>query len=61
MVASMPCAVYFLFFQTFRLVQTGAQGHAGADGEKKLPDSYIVIGHYVAWVVVSCSFSGWQE
>ena len=22
-------------------------------GEKKLPDSYIIIGHYVAWVLVS--------
>ncbi|HEY5776936.1 MAG TPA: hypothetical protein VIS57_12665 [Xanthomonadales bacterium] len=45
--------LYFLFFQTFPWFKLAPKAMPVYMGEKKLPDSYIIIGHYVAWVVVS--------
>lgn len=45
--------LYFLFFQTFPWFKLAPKAMPVHVGEKKLPDSAIVIGHYVAWVVVS--------
>jgi fumarate reductase subunit C len=45
--------LYFLFFQTFPWFKLAPKAMPVQVGEKKLPDSYIIIGHYVAWVVVT--------
>jgi len=45
--------LYFLFFQTFPWFKLAPKAMPVQLGEKKLPDSYIIIGHYVAWVVLS--------
>jgi len=45
--------LYFLFFQTFPWFKLAPKAMPVQVGEKKLPDSYIIIGHYAAWVVVS--------
>lgn len=45
--------LYFLFFQTFPWFKLAPKAMPVQIGEKKLPDSYIIIGHYVAWVVLS--------
>lgn len=45
--------LYFLFFQTFPWFKLAPKAMPIWLGEEKLPDIYIVIGHYVAWVVVS--------
>jgi len=45
--------LYFLFYQTFPWFKLAPKAMPVQLGEKKLPDSYIVIGHYVAWAVVS--------
>lgn len=45
--------VYFLFYQTFPWFKLAPKAMPVQLGEKKLPDSYIIIGHYVAWVLVT--------
>jgi len=45
--------LYFLFFQTFPWFKLAPKAMPVQIGEKKLPDSYIIIGHYVAWLGVS--------
>ncbi len=45
--------LYFLFFQTFPWFKLAPKAMPVQIGEKKLPGGYIVIGHYVAWAVVS--------
>ncbi len=45
--------LYFLFYQTFPWFKLAPKAMPVQLGEKMLPGSYIVIGHYVAWVVVS--------
>ena len=45
--------LYFLFFQTFPWFKLAPKAMPVQLGEKKLPDSAIVIGHYVVWVVVT--------
>ena len=45
--------LYFLFFQTFPWFKLAPKAMPVQLGEKKLPDSAIVIGHYVVWVIVS--------
>ena len=45
--------LYFLFFQTFPWFKLAPKAMPVQIGEKKLADSYIIIGHYVVWVVVS--------
>lgn len=45
--------LYFLFFQTFPWFKLAPKAMPIQLGEKKLPDCYIVGGHYVAWIVVS--------
>ena len=45
--------LYFLFFQTFPWFKLAPKALPVQVGEKQLPDSYIIIGHYVAWVAVS--------
>jgi len=45
--------LYFLFFQTFPWFKLAPKAMPVQVGDKKLPDSYIIIGHYVAWVIIS--------
>jgi len=45
--------LYFLFFQTFPWFRLAPRAMPVQVGEKKLPGSYVVIGHYVVWVLVS--------
>ena len=45
--------LYFLFYQTFPWFKLAPKAMPVQVGEKRLPDSYIIIGHYVAWVVIS--------
>jgi len=45
--------IYFLIYQTFAWFELAPKAMPLQLGEKKLPDSYIVIAHYVAWAVLS--------
>ena len=45
--------LYFLFFQTFPWFKLAPKAMPVQVGEKKLPDAYIIVGHYVVWIVVS--------
>jgi len=45
--------LYFLFFQTFPWFKLAPKAMPVYLGEKKLADSYIIIGHYVAWAILS--------
>jgi len=45
--------LYFLFYQTFPWFKLAPKAMVVQLGEKKLPDLFIIAGHYVAWVVVS--------
>jgi fumarate reductase subunit C len=45
--------VYFLVYMTFDWFKLAPKAMAVQMGEKKLPDQYIVIVHYVAWAIVS--------
>ena len=45
--------LYFLFFQTFPWVKLAPKAMPLQIGENKVPDKVIIIGHYVAWVIVS--------
>ena len=45
--------LYFLFYQTFPWFKLAPKAMPVQLGEKKLPDSYIIVSHYVVWLVVS--------
>lgn len=45
--------LYFLVFQTFPWFKLAPKAMPVQIGEKRLPGIYIVIGHYVAWTVLS--------
>jgi len=45
--------LYFLWFQTFAWFELAPKAMPVQLGEKKLPARIIVIGHYVAWAVLS--------
>jgi fumarate reductase subunit C len=45
--------LYFLFFQTFPWFKLAPKAMPVQMGEKKLPEIYIIVGHYVAWIVIS--------
>jgi len=45
--------LYFLFFQTFPWFKLAPKAMPVQIGEKKLDGSYIVVGHYLAWAVLS--------
>ena len=45
--------LYFLFYQTFAWFELAPKAMPVQLGEKKLPGKYIVIGHYVAWAILS--------
>ncbi|MCW8925157.1 MAG: hypothetical protein OQJ84_02790 [Xanthomonadales bacterium] len=45
--------LYFLFFQTFPWFKLAPKAMPVQVGDKKLPDSYIIVGHYVAWIFIS--------
>ncbi len=45
--------LYFLVYQTFAWFELAPKAMPIQLGEKKLPGSIIVIGHYVAWAVLS--------
>ncbi len=45
--------LYFLFYQTFPWFKLAPKAMPVQLGEMKLPDSYIIISHYVAWLAVS--------
>jgi len=41
--------LYFMFFQTFPWFKLAPKAMPVQLGEKRVPDSVIVIGHYLAW------------
>ncbi len=45
--------LYFLFYQTFAWFELAPKAMPLQLGEKILPGSIIVIGHYAAWAVLS--------
>jgi len=45
--------IYFLIYMTFDWFKLAPKAMPVQLGEKRLPDSFIVIGHYAAWAVVS--------
>jgi len=45
--------LYFLMYQTFPWFKLAPKAMPVQIGEKKLPGFYIVLGHYVAWLMVS--------
>jgi len=45
--------VYYLVYMTFDWFKLAPKAMPVQLGEKKLPDRAIVIGHYVAWAVVT--------
>ena len=45
--------LYFLFYQTFPWFKLAPKVMVVQMGEKKLPESFVIIGHYVAWVIIS--------
>ena len=51
--------LYFLFFQTFPWFKLAPKALPVQIGEKKLPDIFIIIGHYVAWLVVTVFIFFW--
>lgn len=45
--------LYFLFFQTFAWFKLAPKAMPLQLGEKILPGSIVVLGHYIAWAVLS--------
>ena len=45
--------LYYLVFMTFDWFKLAPKALPLQLGEQKLPDLYIVLGHYAAWVVVT--------
>ena len=45
--------VYFILYQTFAWFKLAPKALPLQIGEKKLPDRYIVIAHYIIWTLVS--------
>ena len=45
--------VYFLLYQTFAWFELAPKAMPIQMGEKKVPDRYIVIVHYIAWALIS--------
>lgn len=45
--------LYFLLYQTFPWFKLAPKAMPVQLGEMKLPDSFIIIGHYAAWLAVS--------
>ena len=45
--------IYFLVYMTFDWFKLAPKAMPVQLGEKKLPDRFIVIGHYAVWAVVS--------
>jgi fumarate reductase subunit C len=45
--------LYFLFYQTFAWFKLAPKAMPVQLGDKKLPGNIIVIGHYIAWAVLS--------
>ena len=45
--------LYFLVYQTFAWFELAPKAMPIQLGEKKLPGSIVVFGHYVAWAVLS--------
>jgi len=45
--------IFYLFYMTFDWFKLAPKAMPVQLGDKKLPDQVIVIGHYIAWVLVS--------
>jgi len=45
--------LYFLFYQTFPWFRLAPKAMPVQIAGKKLPGSYIVLGHYVTWAAIS--------
>ena len=45
--------IYYLVYMTFDWFKLAPKAMPVQLGEQKLPDLYIVVAHYVAWVVVT--------
>lgn len=45
--------VYFFFYQTFAWFKLAPKVMPLQLGERKLPENYVIIAHYAAWIVLS--------
>ena len=45
--------IYFLLYQTFAWFELAPKAMPVQMGEKRVPDSYIVVAHYIAWALIS--------
>jgi fumarate reductase subunit C len=45
--------IYYLVYMTFDWFKLAPKAMPVQLGEKKLPDHFIVIGHYLAWIVAT--------
>jgi len=45
--------IYYLFYMTFDWFKLAPKAMPVQLGEKKLPDLFIVIAHYIAWAVLT--------
>jgi fumarate reductase subunit C len=45
--------IYFLLYQTFAWFELAPKAMPVQMGEKRVPDSYIVVAHYIAWALFS--------
>ena len=45
--------LYFLFYQTFPWFKLAPKAMPIQLGETILPDAFIIVGHYVAWIVIT--------
>jgi fumarate reductase subunit C len=45
--------IYYLVYMTFDWFKLAPKAMPVQLGEKKLPDLYIVVAHYAAWIVLT--------
>ena len=47
--------VFFLIYQTFDWFKLAPKAMPLQVGEKKLPDMYVIVAHYIAWLIVTAA------
>ena len=47
--------VFFLIYQTFDWFKLAPKAMPLQVGEKKLPDIYVIVAHYIAWLIVTAA------
>jgi fumarate reductase subunit C len=47
--------IFFLVYQTFDWFKLAPKAMPLQFGEKKLPDLYVILAHYIAWLIVTAA------